>query len=71
VIAIARQTPPTADPRSLLFEDDCDRHVEDLAPTDGAVELDGDGEPDYVFRWTTFCPEDFTRTTLGLLYRPQ
>ncbi len=57
--------------RSVLFEDDCDRHVEDFAPADRAVELDGDGEPDFVFRWTTFCPEDFTHTTLGLLYRPQ
>lgn len=57
--------------RSLLIEDTCDRHAEVFSPTDRAVELDGDGEPDFVFRWTTYCPEDLTKMTLGLLYRPQ
>jgi FG-GAP-like repeat len=57
--------------RAFLFEDSCDRQYETFDAPSRPAELDGDGEPDLLFGWGTFCPEDFTYTSLGLLYRPQ
>lgn len=56
--------------RSVLFEESCDAGTEAFTPVGRAVELDGDGEPDFVFRWTTACPQDLTKANVALLFRP-
>lgn len=57
--------------RSLMFEDTCDDAREVFVPSPRPVQLDGDGQPDFLFQWTTACPEPLTIVTLALLYRPQ